>query len=514
MIHIRRHLLACVAILLFCSALIAQSLEVLQQPTPTVPQATPEGSQEQRDAYRKAMEDADQKIAGEVRAHSELMTNLEYLTTQIGPRLTGSPQMQAASTWTLKRFQDYHVEAHLETAEIAHGWTRGVETAEITSPIQRRIGIHALGWSKATDGEITGSVMALNIGKPSDLEPYKGKLKGAIVMLRKPYDLSQEDPNPENAYDAVIARARGIPQPNPMDWRARIQLMRQVAAEQPALMLMDSGKPDSLFTMGGGVTGYSASDVPMAFLTHEDYDLVYRLLQAGPVTMRANLQEAFSDKPVPASITVAEIKGSEHPEERVIVGGHLDSWDLGQGALDNGTGAMATLEAARALQALGWKPKRTITFILFTGEEQGGLGADTFLKNHVTEIPAIDAVLIHDTGTGKVFSISLDNLWETAGLMHEIYQPLQEGFDLQPLSTRYFGSSDHVPFLNRGVPAYFCVQLPAQYREAHHSQTDTFDKVVPDQINEGAALLAAWAWNVSEMPQALPHHAEPNVPKD
>ena len=514
MIRIRRQLLAYVTILLFCSSLLAQSPETApQEPTKTAPQATAERSPEQRDAYRKAMEDADQKIAGEVKAHSELMKNLEFLTTQIGPRLTGSPQMQAASQWTLKRFQDYHVDAHLETAEIAHGWTRGVETAGITSPIQRRIGIHALGWSKATNGEITGNVVALNVKEPSELAQYKGKLKGAIVLLRPPADLSKLDPSPENAYDAVIPPSRGVPEPNG-GWRARMQLMRQVAAEQPALILTDSGKPDSLFNMGGVFTRYSASDVPMAFLTHEDYDLIYRLLQAGAVTMKANLQETFSDKPVPVSITVAEIKGSEHPEERVIVGGHLDSWDLGQGALDNGTGAMATLEAARALQALGWKPKRTITFILFTGEEQGGIGADIFLKNHAVEIPTIDAVLIHDTGTGKVFSISLDNLWETAGLMHEIYQPLQEVFDLQPLSTRYFGSSDHVPFLNKGVPAYFCVQLPAQYREAHHSQTDTFDKVVPDQINEGAALLAAWAWNVSEMPQALPHHAEPASPMD
>jgi Zn-dependent M28 family amino/carboxypeptidase len=514
MIRIRRQLLAYVTILLFCSSLLAQSPETApQEPTKTAPQATAERSPEQRDAYRKAMEDADQKIAGEVKAHSELMKNLEFLTTQIGPRLTGSPQMQAASQWTLKRFQDYHVDAHLETAEIAHGWTRGVETAGITSPIQRRIGIHALGWSKATNGEITGNVVALNVKEPSELAQYKGKLKGAIVLLRPPADLSKLDPSPENAYDAVIPPSRGVPEPNG-GWRARMQLMRQVAAEQPALILADSGKPDSLFNMGGVFTRYSASDVPLAFLAHEDYDLIYRLLQAGAVAMKANLQETFSDKPVPVSITVAEIKGSEHPEERVIVGGHLDSWDLGQGALDNGTGAMATLEAARALQALGWKPKRTITFILFTGEEQGGIGADTFLKNHAVEIPAIDAVLIHDTGTGKVFSISLDNLWETAGLMHEIYQPLQEVFDLQPLSTRYFGSSDHVPFLNKGVPAYFCVQLPAQYREAHHSQTDTFDKVVPDQINEGAALLAAWAWNVSEMPQALPHHAEPASPMD
>ena len=97
--------------------------------------------------------------------------------------------MQAASEWTLKRFRDYHVDAHLETTEIAHGWTRGVETAEITSPVQRRIGIHALGWSKATGGEISGNVVALNVKEPSDFEQYKGKLKGAIVLLRPPADL-------------------------------------------------------------------------------------------------------------------------------------------------------------------------------------------------------------------------------------------------------------------------------------------------------------------------------------
>jgi Zn-dependent M28 family amino/carboxypeptidase len=282
--------------------------------------------------------------------------------------------------------------------------------------------------------------------------------------------------------------------------------MRQIAEEHPALILIDSGKPDSLFNMTGGHPAFKPSAAPIAFLTHEDYDLVWRLLEAGPVTIAANLRNSFSEKPAPVAITVAEIKGSELPDERVIVGGHLDSWDLGQGALDNGTGAMAVLEAARTLHALGWKPKRTLTFVLFTGEEQGGIGADTYVKNHAAELAKTDAVLILDTGTGKVYSIALENLWETGPLMSEIYQPLQEVFDLQPLSTRYFSSSDHVEFLDKGVPAYFCMQLPAQYRAAHHSQTDTFDKVIPEQINEGAALLAAWAWNVSEMPPPLPHH--------
>jgi Zn-dependent M28 family amino/carboxypeptidase len=223
--------------------------------------------------------------------------------------------------------------------------------------------------------------------------------------------------------------------------------------------------------------------------------------------MKIALKGTFSEQPQPASITVAEIKGSQFPDERVIIGGHLDSWDLGQGAVDNGTGAMSVLEAARTLKALGWQPKRTVTFILFTGEEEGGVGVQTYLKNHAAEIPKMDAVLVDDTGTGRIFSIALENLYDTAPMMSQIYRPLQEVFDLQPLSTRYFGASDHVAFLRAGVATYFCIQEPAHYREAHHSQTDTFDKVIPDQVNEGAAFLAAWAWNVSEFPEALPHHA-------
>lgn len=505
MIPFRRHILASLAVVLLGGILVAQPQEGTDNSQAGASQA-PQRTQGEREAYRKAMEDADQKVAAEVEAHSQLIKNLEYLTTQIGSRLTGSPQMQAASEWTLKRFQDYGIKAHLETVEIAHGWTRGLETAEITSPIEKRIGIHAFGWSKGTNGDVTGGVIAMDLSQPEDLAPYKGKLKGKIVMLRKPADLSKLDPNPGNAYDAVIAPTRGVPKPT-MSRRERMQLLHDVAAEEPALVLVDSGKTDSLYNMAGGFSSYSPSQVPMAFLTHENYDLLYRLTKSGQVTMKFSLQDTFTDKPVKTAITVAEIKGSEHPDERVIIGGHLDSWDLGQGALDNGTGAMATLEAARALKALGWKPKRTITFILFTGEEEGGIGAETYVKNHADDLDKIDAVLIDDTGTGKVFSIALENLWETAPLMQEIYQPLQEVFDMSSLSTRYFGASDHVEFLDKGVPAYFCVQLPAGYREAHHSQADTFDKVIPDQANEGAALLAAWAWNVSEMPPALPHHA-------
>ena len=487
-------------VLIFSLAAAPAAAQQPASPSPVVAR-----NDQAKQEYRKAMETADQKIADEVHAHSELMKNLEHLTTEIGPRLTGSPQMQAASQWTLQRFRAYGIDAHLETTQIAHSWTRGHDTAAIVSPIRHAVPIRSFGWGKATPGAVTGAVKVLDIKTLADFEKYKGQLKGAVVLASKPSTLRPENEPADNAYDAVIPPSRGVPHPH-ISFREQLKLLKMVAAEQPAAVLLDSGKWDNLFNMGGGYNKYQPSDVPMAFISHEDYDLIYRLQQAGVVTMTVSLNGNFSAGSVPASITVAEIKGTEFPAQRVIVGGHLDSWDLGQGALDNGTGAMAVLEAARTLKSLGWQPKRTITFILFTGEEQGGIGAETFLKNHAAEIPNMDAVLIHDTGTGKVFSIALEDEYETASLMSEIYQPLQEVFDLRPLSTRVFGASDHEPFMKAGVPGYFCVQNPAHYGQAHHSQADTFDKVIPDQINEGAALLAAWAWNVSEMPSALPHH--------
>jgi carboxypeptidase Q len=450
-------------------------------------------------AYRTAMEEADQKILAEEQAHSELMKNLEHLTTQIGPRLTGSKQMQDASAWTLKRFQDYGIDAHLETAQVPHAWMRGADTAEIISPIVRRIEIRSGGWSKATSGAVTGNVVWLESQTPEAIAAAGAKLKGAIVMVGKPANVWLDGETPENAYDAVIPPARGVPGARGGAGGGRGagrgaggQQSNPLVEAGAAVVIRDSGKPWDLFNMGGAGRGYQSSDIPTAYLTHEDYSLIYRLAQSGTVSMRVNLEGKFSEAPSDASITVAEIKGSQFPDERVIIGGHLDSWDLGQGALDNGTGAMSVLEAARTLKALGWKPKRTITFILYTGEEEGGIGVQTFMKNHAAEIPKMDASLVDDTGTGKILSIAMENLYETMPQMAQIYRPMQEVLNLQPLSTRYFGSSDHVAFLNAGVPSYFCIQTPSYYREAHHSQTDTFDKVIPEYVNQGASLLAMW----------------------
>src|ERR1700685_2298065 len=238
--HIRRQVLASFILALFTCSLLAQAAQTTSQ-TPSQPSCqASQRTDADREAYRTAMEEADQKIADEVKAHSELMKNLEYLTTQIGARLTGSPQMQAASDWTLKRFKDYGVDAHLETTNIARSWTRGLETAEITSPIQKRIGIHAFGWSKGTSGDVSGQVVMLDVEKLSDMDQYHGKLKGKIVRWRKPADMSKLDPDPENAYDAVIAPRRGVPKPG-INRRDGLKIFKRIAEEGPALSVGDSG---------------------------------------------------------------------------------------------------------------------------------------------------------------------------------------------------------------------------------------------------------------------------------
>lgn len=463
-------------------------------------------------AYRKAMEDADQKIAAAEQEHSEVMANEEYLTTYIGPRLTGSPGMQKASDWTLSMFRKYGLNAHLETAEIPHAWIRGNDWGELVTPAQHWMTVRSAAWSKATPGPVTGRLKVIDENTTADaIASNAADYKDAIVLTDEAPGPIELPKSPPNAYNAVIPPPRGVPKGPAVSFRQRFENFRKVEAALAkagaAAILRDSRKPDAMLVSGSaGFPAYEPSQVPVAFLSHPDYEWLLRLGKAGQGTFRIDLEGKFSDGPGHASITVAQIPGSGHPDEQVIIGGHLDSWDLGEGAVDNGTGAMATLEAARLLKSLGWTPKRTLTFILFTGEEQGGVGVRTFLKNHASQIDKIDAVLVDDTGTGRLTSISLENFWSTGPLMEQIYLPLQEVFDLDPMSTQYFGSSDHVAFQRAGVPAYFGVQKAAHYGYAHHSTDDVFEIVQPDALKEQAALLAAWLWNVSELPESLPHH--------
>jgi acetylornithine deacetylase/succinyl-diaminopimelate desuccinylase-like protein len=287
--------------------------------------------------------------------------------------------------------------------------------------------------------------------------------------------------------------------------KVRMAITKMLADEKVGAFVIGSEKLYGLLNMGTLTRDYQPAGFPSAFLVREDYLQLLRLYDAGaPVVVELNLQPSFNGKPVEVYNTVAEIRGTEKPDEVVIIGGHLDSWDLGTGATDNGTGSMAVLEAARALQKLGVKPKRTIRFILFSGEEQGLNGSKAYVQAHKDELAKVSGVLIHDTGTGKVETVGLMGNYNVKETMDRVLYPLAETAGLTEPSLRSEGGSDHIPFDGAGVPAFWCMQDPVDYDETHHSQADVLERVRWDDLTQGAEVLAVFAYNVAQWPDMLP----------
>jgi hypothetical protein len=457
----------------------------------------PEVSLELRGATHAILEESDKR--------SELMANLEYLCDVIGPRLTGSANLKRANEWTRDKFKEYGLEnAHLESWKIARGWTRGTASARIVAPTEQRILLASAGWAPSTSGPVRGPVVYVKAEKVADLDAFKGKLKGAWVMTRE----VSVQPSPKRP-DTSPFPMGGPPRMRNANFaemrKVRAALREFLVAEGAAGMLIDSNKEHGLVNMTGASENFTIAKLPEAFLTTESYGLIWRLMKRGPVELEVDLKNSFSEGELEVYNTVAELPGTERADEVVIIGGHLDSWDLGTGATDNGTGTMAVLEAARALKASGAHPKRTIRFILFSGEEQGLHGSKMYVKAHEKEMDKVSAVLVHDMGTGRVKSIGLLGRYDLRETLDRVVAPFAAELNMDELSLRGMaGGTDHASFVPLGVPAFACIQDSAEYRKTHHTESDTFDKVYPDEVNQGAKVLAAWAYNVAMLPEILP----------
>jgi carboxypeptidase Q len=462
---------------------------------------------------------ADAKILSEIREHSELMDNLEYLSDEIGPRLTGSPQLKRASDWTAEMFKKYGLtNVHLEAYSIPHAWERGKASARIVAPTEHSLTIASAAWAPNTRGKVHGPVVYFDAKKPEDFEKFKGKLKGAIVIFQEPRPLSPPKPVDQNAeiYHPLEEPPPPAGQPGlPDPYEKYLRMVKEGTAflkeEGVVAVLRDANKPHALLNMTDGTTEpFQMGLLPTAFITGEGYRMIYRMLKKGPVEMEIEISNSLSKKPVEVYNTVGEIRGTEKPDEVVILGAHLDSWDLGTGSTDNGTGSMAVLEAARTLAKLDLKPKRTIRFILFTGEEEGLIGSREYVKAHKSELGKISGALMHDSGTGRVLAIGLHDNYQDLEIVHQVIAPLGELKLLEPSTVREYGT-DSLSFDEVGVPGFWCPQDLAEYPKTHHSQSDTFDKVWKDDINQGAQVLAAWAYSTAQLPEMLPRRPLPPV---
>lgn len=464
------------------------------------------------DDETSAMAEADARILNEIQDHSELTQNLEYLSDRIGPRLTGSALLKQANDWTAEMFRKYGLSnVHLEPYSIPHAWIRGTAKARILAPTEHPLTVASAAWSPNTKGKVRGPVVYFDAKKPEEFTRFHGKLKGAIVITSDPQPLS-----PPKPLDPTVMATRPMQEPPPKvgqpafpdpfekflaDEKVRTKFLKE---EGVVAVLRDSNKPHALLNMTDSTfEPFRAGEMPTAFVTGEGYRMIFRMLKSGPVQVELEISNSLSAKPVEVYNTVADLRGAETPDEMVILGAHLDSWDLATGTTDNGTGSMAVLEAARALAKLNLKPKRTIRFVLFTGEEEGLIGSKEYVKAHQAELGKISAVLVHDTGTGRVLTIGMHDNYQDRAIVDQLIAPLGSLRLLEPTMRRMYGT-DNLSFDEVGVPGFWCVQEIAEYRLTHHSQSDTFDKVWKDDINQGAQVLAAWAFSAANLPDMLP----------
>jgi carboxypeptidase Q len=507
------------------------------------------------------------RIRDEGFKHSHVMEFGGALTDGIGPRLTGSPNMAKANAWTRDTLTKIGLEnAHLEDwGEFGMGWQQINTWARIVSPDPEPLWMQAAPWSPSTNGAVTGEAVYMDLQDVKDLDKYKGKLSGKIVLfgaMRPTPDITEPlfhryttaELEEMETYPTGDGR-RGTPDvARLLADRARLgalrtAAMKMMADEHVAAIITpsrdggDGGGTGIIFDDNGAnlvrnaQVKANAVTIPNAVMMIEHYNRLGRLLQNHvPVTLEVNIDTKFTGDNEHGFDTVAEIPGTDPKlkDQIVMVGGHLDSWISGTGATDNGAGSIMAMEAVRILKALNIKPRRTIRIALWSGEEQGLFGSRGYVKNHfgqfeekpgtpdvfgrqptgplktTKEWETLDAYYNLDNGTGKVRGVYTQENYAVAPIFRQWIAPLAD-LGVTAISYRNTGGTDHLSFDAVGLPGFQFIQDPMDYEtRVHHSDMDTYDRLHALDLEQGAVLEAIFLYNTSEREAMMPRKPFPH----
>ena len=419
-----------------------------------------------------------------------------HLADNIGPRLTGSAQAAKAVEYVAGELKAVGCEVQLEKVMVPH-WVRGEETAALmqwpgmAENTTQKIVLCALGGSVATptDG-ITSEVIAVKTFDELKAMPRE-KVAGKIVLFNYPFDkrIAAEGRAGEAYGEAVVYRSDGP----------------SAAAQQGAVacLIRSVGGADYRIPHTGQ-TKYAddAPKIPAGAVTAEDADLIVDLVKQGPVKMKLVLTpQTLPD--VESANVIGDIKGSEHPEQVVIVSGHLDSWDLGTGAIDDGAGVAVSMEAANLIQKLHLKPKRTIRVIAWMNEENGSAGSKQYAKDHEKDWANHFATMETDNGAGHPIGLNVKAKPEVKAMLKPVAAILQES-GAGMLALAEHAGADIEPMEKADVPAFAPIQDSRFYFNYHHTPADTLDKIVPKELAENSAVVAVWAYAMANSEQPLP----------
>ncbi len=416
---------------------------------------------------------------------NHVMDHVRHLTEEIGPRLTGSHRLMEAERWCRDELAGWGLEARLERwGEIAVGFDRGPWSGGMVKPERVDYEFITPSWTPGIL-EATPAPAVVYPQSLAEAKKRRAQLKGAWVVRPDTLDL------PKKVRTAIDQFLEG--------------------AEIAGTIRADRDRSGTLVH----TTGRSKrewDDIPnhvsIVLRGDQHADLVQRLADEEAVELAFSIDNRFFRGPVPQHNVVAELRGREWPEQMVIVGGHLDSWDGATGANDNGTGVATTMEAARLLMAAGAQPRRSIRFVLWTGEEQGLLGSRGYVETHAEEMEQISAVYVHDGGTNYLSGIGVTP--EMRPQMETIFAPVMQlspeemPFALRDAESLERGGSDHTPYIRKGVPGFFWDQAGvSDYDRVHHTQNDTLEGVVEDYQRHSAMVVALAAYQTANLPERL-----------
>ena len=497
--------------------------------------------------------------------NSRVMDTLFYLTDVYGPRLTGSPNIRDAGDWSAKKLKDWGLaNVKLEAwGPFGRGWAATRFSAMMKEPeFQPIIGFQQ-PWSPGTNGPVVGQAVMAVINGPEDLDKYRGKLKGKIVLSAAMHASTlSEAPLSRRLTDEELENAAMMPDPvggNPAilplgfsrptaggaagagpggggrgaaggaggrggagGFGFRAQLNKFLKDEGVLVVLSPGNGPDGGTIMGQAAGSATTKDEdmppPSVVLTNEHYNRIARLLaKEMPVTLEFDLGAKFTDAADSFNIT-AEIPGSDPNAGVVMLGGHFDSWTGGTGATDNGAGSAIAMEVMRILKTMDAKMVRTVRLGLWTAEEQGSLGSRAYVKEHFAD-PAdmkpkpeharLSAYYNMDNGSGKVRGIYMQDNDQVRPIFESWIAPLKD-MGVNTLTIRNTGSTDHMAFDGVGLPAFQFIQDPLEYgTRTHHSNMDVYDHLSANDLEQASAVMAWFVYNTASRPEMLPRKPMP-----
>ena len=547
-------------VVLLLTALLSPGLAYAQQTTTT--SQTP----------AKDPNDPIERIKDEGLNRSQLMATLSYLSDVIGPRLTASPGMKRANEWTRDQLAKWGLQnAHLEPwGPFGRGWTLKRFSAQVSSPLDIPLIAYPKAWSPALSSPLTADVVYVDAKDEADLQRFKGRLKGAIVLTAKMRDVKAHfEPLGTRRDEKNLLELADAPEPRPGSGRrftpeqraAQVFTMRkyQFFQNEGAALLVDpsrAGDGGTIFVQSAtvpqpvteGSYGPNAPRLiqsydktagpipPQMVLAIEHYNRIVRMIEAGErVKMTVDLAVDWQDADPMGYNTVAEIPGTDLKDEIVMIGGHMDSWHAGTGATDNGAGVATAMEAVRILQALNLKPRRTIRIALWTGEEEGLLGSKAYVAEHFGRMetppnpptttanaaPAASVLVTKpdyekfssyfnlDNGTGRIRGVYLQGNESVRSLFRQWLSPFRDA-GAETLTISNTQGTDHLSFDAIGLPGFQFIQDEIEYdSRTHHSNQDVFDRIQGDDLKQAATIMAAFVYNAAMMDQKLPRKPKP-----